>query len=227
MPQLPSPTPLLVSDTPSVHLETGHQPGYALHANLFFASEEWINPLRADVEALLSTFQRDWRNGGGVGEVSSLEDGENGASTSSGGEGNRLSPFETFKRCWNGLGWSKVLLLGCPEGPFRGRWGEGVVRAFVGALRLSFPLYLSSAPAEGARQDALLGAVSLTSLFLPAERLRKDEEPLKQVAALFALYTFWATQGKETEKVFLRVDLGALRRLSFFDFSLVPTNLQC
>lgn len=56
------------------------------------------------------------------------------------------SPFEVFKGVWRELGWSNVHLLGCPEGPFRERWGEGVMRAFVGAFMSSVLSSASESP---------------------------------------------------------------------------------
>jgi hypothetical protein len=78
---------------------------------LFFHSDHWILPLRADVDALLSAFEQRW----------AARTGEEG-------------PVQIMKTLWSETGWKWVLLLGCPEGPLRREWGQTVVRAFVGAF---------------------------------------------------------------------------------------------
>ncbi|BGP32936.1 hypothetical protein JCM10296v2_004722 [Rhodotorula toruloides] len=79
---------------------------------LFFHSDHWVLPLRADVDALLSAFKQRW-------------------ASRTGDE----SPMQTLKALWSEMGWKWVLLLGCPEGPLRRGWGQTVVRAFVESLK--------------------------------------------------------------------------------------------
>ncbi|BGP17078.1 hypothetical protein JCM10213_006892 [Rhodosporidiobolus nylandii] len=175
----PAPAPAVPPSisTPTIHLEAGHPPGYAVQANLFFASEAWTTPLRKDVDALLAVFARAWEaaaarsEGGGEGQQQPLE--------------RAFSPFEVFRGCWEQLGWAKVHLLGVPEGPLRGRWGDAVLREFV-------------------------------------ERLKSDEEPLKQVAALFALHTFYATQTETMERLFIKLDVATLQYILSLSTKLGP-----
>ncbi|GAA5852937.1 hypothetical protein JCM8547_004741 [Rhodosporidiobolus lusitaniae] len=157
--------PYRVPSSSTVHLDPSHSPGYALHANLFFTSDEWIGALRKDVDALLSVFARAW--------AANLRERQGEEANEGLGEDGRqdrpFSPFEVFKGCWIKLGWSRIHLVGAPEGPWKKRWGEGVLRAFL-------------------------------------EQIKHGENSLKQVAAFFAIYTFWSTQLEEAEKVFVKVD---------------------
>ncbi|GAA5906936.1 hypothetical protein JCM6882_000006 [Rhodosporidiobolus microsporus] len=157
----PAPAPPPSINSPTIPLGASHRPGYAFHANLFFASTEWLTPLRADVDALLSHFKRAWEVASQAGPAAEMS-GE-------GGEEERFSPMEVFKGVWERKGWGKAHLMGLLEGPVRSKWGESIVRAFV-------------------------------------DRIDPDEDPLKQVGALFALYTFWSTQPDSRDKLFIRVD---------------------
>ncbi|GAA5824484.1 hypothetical protein JCM11251_000442 [Rhodosporidiobolus azoricus] len=154
---IPQPPPPLDVDSATIPLEEGYSPGYTFHANLFFASTDWLHPLRADVEALLAHFKRAW-------EVASASAGETGD-----GQKESFSPMEVMKGVWDRKGWNKVHLMGLLDGPVRLRWGQSIVRALV-------------------------------------ERINPDEEPLKQIAALLALYLFWSTQPDSLQKLFIRVD---------------------
>ncbi|KAL7336512.1 hypothetical protein BJY59DRAFT_638087, partial [Rhodotorula toruloides] len=80
---------------------------------LFFHSDHWVLPLRADVDALLLGFDQRWASRTG-----------------------EESPMQVMRKLWSEMGWKWVLLLGCPEGPLRRGWGQTVVRAFVEHLKV-------------------------------------------------------------------------------------------
>ncbi|KAJ8293368.1 Laccase-1 [Rhodotorula toruloides] len=80
---------------------------------LFFHSDHWVLPLRADVDALLSAFEQRWASRTG-----------------------EESPMQVIRELWSEMGWKWVSLLGCPEGPLRRGWGQTVVRAFVEHLKV-------------------------------------------------------------------------------------------
>ena len=116
-PRPPPPrAPFSLAGTASLPLGASSQPGYCLSTPLFFLSDAWIPPLRADVDALLAAFAEGYP------------------------AAPRYSPCEVMRRLWEGLGWKWVHLLGVPQnGAMRGPWGDSVVRAFLGAS-LSLPL---------------------------------------------------------------------------------------
>ncbi|EGU12030.1 putative modular polyketide synthase [Rhodotorula toruloides ATCC 204091] len=129
---------------------------------LFFHSDHWVLPLRADVDALLSGFEQRWASR--MGEE---------------------SPMQVIKALWSEMGWKWVLLLGCPEGPLRRGWGQTVVRVFV-------------------------------------ETLKPDVAPLRQAAALLALYLLTQTQAKGAEKLFVQVDPDAFEYVTSLPSRLAP-----
>ncbi|GAA6034533.1 hypothetical protein JCM8097_005380 [Rhodosporidiobolus ruineniae] len=118
-----------LADTPTVHLLPSHQPGYLVQADLYFRSKEWIEPLRKDVGALLEAFEEGC-------QLSSSAEVEGAREV----EAEVRSPMSVMRECWTRLGWTNVHLLGVPEGPLRGRWGDSVVRAFVERFNDPAPL---------------------------------------------------------------------------------------
>ncbi|GAA5936342.1 hypothetical protein JCM3775_006470 [Rhodotorula graminis] len=111
-PRVPTPfAPLSLPGSASLPLGASNQPGYCLSNPLFFLSDAWIPPLRADVDALLGAFAEGYP------------------------AAPRYSPCEVMRRLWEGMGWKWVHLLGVPQnGTMRGPWGDSVVRAFLDHL---------------------------------------------------------------------------------------------
>ncbi|GAA6021788.1 hypothetical protein JCM10207_002059 [Rhodosporidiobolus poonsookiae] len=185
----PAPPPLppgCIADTPTVHLlPSEERGGYAVNADVYFASEPWITPLRADVDALLCAFAEQWEASS---SAYASADPTAASTSTTAAEDEQLaqeSPFEVFKRVWVELGWSAIHLLGVPDGPLRSKWGDSVLRAFV-------------------------------------ERLKPDEEPLKQIAGLFAVYTFWGTQEGEVKKLFVKADPPTVEYILTLPETLAP-----
>jgi len=201
--------------TSLVHLGQTQPTAFALQSQLFFNSEQWITPLHNDIQALLYAFESEWlqelqrqtRAGGGNGA------GGGGIPTSTEGFS---SPFQLFKRLWKDKGWSLVHLLGIADGPVRDPWGESVIRGFAGKL-LSlafFCFYVALGLQEGASDYVN----RMTELIPPrfdelTAHLVATESPLKQIAALFAIYTFCTSQSDNMTKQYLKIDIR--ERLSF------------
>lgn len=189
-PRPPPPrAPFSLAGTASLPLGASSQPGYCLSTPLFFLSDAWIPPLRADVDALLAAFAEGYP------------------------AAPRYSPCEVMRRLWEGLGWKWVHLLGVPQnGAMRGPWGDSVVRAFLGAS-LSLPL---ARPARFANRwqkhtgifGDFEGATRLT-LLRPAEHLNPSVAPLRQAAAFLALHLFILTQPASMQHIFVKIDPGA------------------
>ncbi|GAA5958913.1 hypothetical protein JCM21900_005409 [Sporobolomyces salmonicolor] len=186
--------------TSTVHVLPSHPTGYCLQASLFFRSDLWIAPLRDDVEALLDGFERRWSAQAGQGDHGGAGEGAASASTSAStsaspttldtpapgpADAELVGPFEVFKRLWIEQGWTKIHLLGIMDGPARVHWGESVLRGFLA--------------------DATGGST--------VEHLVPTQLPLKQVAALFAIYTFCKTQPEGMQKTFVKLDPPTLEYL--------------
>ncbi|BGO92272.1 hypothetical protein JCM10020v2_003933 [Rhodotorula toruloides] len=144
---------------------------------LFFHSDHWVLPLRADVDGLLSGFEQRWASRTG-----------------------EESPMQVMRKLWSEMGWKWVLLLGCPEGPLRRGWGQTVVRAFVEHLKVGvaplrqaaafLALYLlTQTQAKGAEKlfiqvdpDAFEFITSHPSRLAPALDTRPSASPASSTA---------------------------------------------
>lgn len=95
---------------PTLPVLPGYKVGFILQTSLFFASEQWVRPLQADVDDLVQSFVEAWTTRSHPPK----------------------SPFEVFRQSWERLGWTHVHLLGVADGPIRRPWGLSVLRAFIG-----------------------------------------------------------------------------------------------
>lgn len=100
-----------------------HPVGLCVQTRLFFASEHFVGPLRADVDDLLARFEAVWTSRHARVDDSDVAEAN---ATSDGG------PHEVFRAVWDELGWTHVHLLGTLDGPMRVPWGTSVLRAFIG-----------------------------------------------------------------------------------------------
>lgn len=129
---------------PTLNLLQGHPAGHCIQSSLFFASETWCTPLAADINTLLEGFA-------GAYTLASARAGE----AEEGGE--RESPFEVFRRMWEEQGWSRVHLMGVPDGPRRRPWAESVLRGFLGEFARGLA---AEGGAEDGRERWELGATT-------------------------------------------------------------------
>ncbi|GAA6051082.1 hypothetical protein JCM3770_004703 [Rhodotorula araucariae] len=158
--------PFSLPGTPALPLGPSHPPGYCLVTGLFFNSDAWVPPLRADAAALVARFEKGYP-------------AERDARSE--------SPLEYMKRIWTEDGWQWLHLLGVPQnGPLRAPWGDSIVRAFL-------------------------------------EYLNTSEPPLRQAAALLALYLFVGTQAASMPRVFVKVDPDMLEYILALPAQLAPT----
>ncbi|BGP40960.1 hypothetical protein JCM10449v2_004925 [Rhodotorula kratochvilovae] len=157
--------PFALVGTPALPLGPSHPAGYCLVKGLFFHSDAWVPPLRADVAALVARFEEGYP-----------------AERDKRGE----SPMQCMKRLWVEGGWQWLHLLGVPQdGPLRAPWGDSIVRAFL-------------------------------------EYLKPSEAPLRQAAALLALYLFVCTQAASMPRVFVKVDPAMLEYILALPAQLAP-----
>ncbi|GAA5925661.1 hypothetical protein JCM1841_004799 [Sporobolomyces salmonicolor] len=177
--------------TSTVQVLPSHPTGYCLQASLFFRSDLWIAPLRDDVEALLDKFERRWsaqagpRDHGGAGE---------GAASASTSASTSASPT-TLDAPAPGPANAEFL---SPFEVFKRLWIE------QGWTKIHL-LGIMDGPARVHWGESVLRC------FL--EHLVPTQLPLKQVAALFAIYTFCKTQPEGMQKTFVKLDPPTLEYL--------------
>ncbi|KAK4054141.1 hypothetical protein OIV83_001166 [Microbotryomycetes sp. JL201] len=99
----------------TIKLRPTAKSGPSLHYKLWFNSDEWVSALRHDVQDLIKAVTTQWS------------------------ESSVMYNFESFKRAWIALGWSKLLVLGFVEGPMRQHWCQSVLRAFTEHLSKDKP----------------------------------------------------------------------------------------
>ncbi|GAA5907704.1 hypothetical protein JCM5296_007446 [Sporobolomyces johnsonii] len=187
--------------TSTVHVLPSHPTGYCLQASLFFRSDLWIAPLRDDAEALLDEFERRWSAQAGQLDLGGSGEGAAATSTSA------STPSS-----------ATTVNAPAPDQPNVGPLSpfEVFKRLWVeqGWTRIHL-LGIMDGPARVHWGESVLRC------FL--EHLVPTQQPLKQVAALFAIYTFCKTQPEGMQKTFVKVDPPTLEYLLTLSDLLSPS----